>query len=327
MDDLIIEFFADCQAHMEGIEEALLRFEKEPASSSGLIDDIFRRAHSVKGNAGVLGVGSIHAEGQKFESFLEGIRQRKRATPEEMDNMFTGLDALRAVIAMEREARMGSGPKEKVGSEPKNHAPPPPPPPSAPQQPKSAPAAAPAPIPQPQPAKEAGPRMETLKPISAAPAQADAKTSGAAAPAMPESSTFLVFDLGDESYGIEIMKVREIILSDSFTPVPNTKPFVLGVMNLRDQIIPIFDLKKRLGIGDGGDERNIIIVEIGKVTTGLKVDEVTGIIAFEKSEITPARAFQGSVPTEFLFGMGNSGKGTIILLNTNDLCHPDELLY
>ncbi len=126
------------------------------------------------------------------------------------------------------------------------------------------------------------------------------------------------------------MKVREIILKEEITPVPNTNRFVLGVMNLRDQIIPVFNLKEKLNIEDYDksiDEKNIIVIEIQKTTTGLRVDEVTGIVTLTKEKISPANDFSGSIPTDFLRGIGQSDDETIILIDVNDLCDPEEKLF
>ena len=139
-----------------------------------------------------------------------------------------------------------------------------------------------------------------------------------------------MFGLAGETYGIDILSVREIITTEAITRVPNTKPFVEGVMNLRDQVIPIFDMKKRLDIrvnNSKTEEKNIIIVEVSKVSTGLKVDDVLGIIELKNSKITPPDTFQGSVPTEYMRGIGRTEDGAIILLEVTELCGQSELLY
>lgn len=331
MDELIGEFFLDTQTHIESIEEILLRFEREEDQEE-LIDDIFRRVHSIKGNAGVLGISPIHIEGQKFESFLEGVRERKTATPDELDTMFNGLDALKAVVA-EVKGEKAPGDTNK-SHESHEHV----------EQPQVE--NIPAPITAPPaikvsapPAAPTGSALKipviSMKPVEKPVAKSSAsdlsELFSKANRQMTKSDnvTFLTFDLAGERYGLEIMKVREIILKENSTPVPNTKHFVDGVMNLRDQVIPVFDLKKKLDIVDesGTEEKNIIIVEISKVTTGLKVDEVTGIVTFRASEITTPDKLRGSVSADYIYGMGNTENGTVILLNASDLCNPDELLY
>lgn len=144
-----------------------------------------------------------------------------------------------------------------------------------------------------------------------------------------ENVTFLVFSICGEQYGVEIMKVREIILMEPITPVPNTKGFVVGVMNLRDQVIPVFDLKRKLQVeGESEQEsRNIIVVEIEKTVTGLIVDDVNGIMAIPTARIEPPNLFEGSIEIDYLYGLGNTESGAIILLESNVLCSPKEVLF
>jgi purine-binding chemotaxis protein CheW len=314
MEELLEEFYTDTHAHIEAVEEGLLKLEKEPESAD-IIDDIFRRIHSVKGNAGVLGLSAIHAEGMKIETQLEAVRERKKVEPGETDQLLMALDALKEIIQLSRE---GAG---KTAANPAT------PPAKAPEVKPLAPQqktvttnpvpGVPSPPPSPVPlAAVAQPGPMDEKP------RADHASNG--------MKTFLTFTLGKEKYAVEIMDVREIILMEPVTPVPNTKHFVDGVMNLRDQIIPVFSLRKRLGMDDAREvetERNIVIVEIAKITTGLKVDEVTGIINIHTKDITPPDQFRGGIPTDFLLGIGDTPGGSIILLNSVDICDPDGLLY
>jgi len=315
-DSLMTEFFIDTQGHLENIEEDTLRLEKTP-SDQELIGDVFRRVHSIKGNAGIMGLGGIYTYGQEFESFLEGIRERKTATPGEIEKIFKYLDGLKAnmmalkgetpgPVGEERlEVQSGSAPDadeeesydyetEHVGSRQS--------------------------LQEPAPGISGGDIRQ-----AAAEAQEALKISG--------QLTVLTFQLGHEIYGVDIMRVKEIITYERVTRVPNTKWFVEGVMNLRDQVIPVFDLRKKLKIksanGDAGvsRDRSIIVVDISKVVTGLVVDDVTGIKVFEKAAITPPRAFEGKISAEYLSGVGQLDDGAVIILNVIDICDPVELLY
>lgn len=318
MQEIIDEFYADTQSHIESVEEIFLKLDKDPANAE-LIDNVFRSVHSVKGNAGVLGFSSIHAEGARLETLLEAVRERKSVNPGEMDALFAGLDALKESVHVARHGKTEAPEK-------------------APEPPKEVPAkAAPQPVPQVQkpsapvpPAPQAAPSAETAPQADTDPEPVADKPQNDPRP-VNDTRTFLTFTLGAEKYGLAIMDVREIILTDIVTPVPNTKGFVDGVMNLRDQIIPVFSLKRRLGMDDGessGDtERNIVIVEISKVITGLKVDDVTGIVNIHAKDITSPDRFLGGIPTDFLHGIGETPDGIIILLNSADICEPEGLLY
>jgi purine-binding chemotaxis protein CheW len=314
MKELIEEFYTDTQSHIESVEEIFLKLDKDPANAS-LIDEVFRSVHSVKGNAGVLGFSGIHAEGSKLETLLEAVRARKSVQPGEMDTLFAALDRLKESVQQVRH-----GNKDAAGNEAE-------PPVKTPEK------AVPQPIPDVQkPSAPVSPVPQAAPPAvrQAEPEPAAEKPEKVSPPAN-ETRTFLTFRLGEEKYGLAIMDVREIILVESVTPVPNTKGFVEGVMNLRDQIIPVFSLKRRLGMDDDEDlddtEKNIVVVEISKSATGLKVDEVTGIVNIHSKDITSPERFRGGIPTDYLYGIGDTPDGVIILLNSADICEPEGLLY
>ncbi len=324
-DSLLNEFFVDTQSHLDGVEVDALGLEKDSASKE-LIDDVFRRVHSIKGNAGMLGYTSVHECGQEFETFLDGVRDRGVATFEEIERIFNYLDNLKSVVD---ELRVEKG----FGSELA---------PTAEEVVESADVVDVAGEPETaDPAPAPGAPVGDIKPAPAPPPQGGApqvapvvkggkKGSAKAAPDV-EPVTYLTFELAGESYGIDIVKIREIISLEAITRVPNTKYYVEGVMNLRDQIIPVFNLKKKLDIAVdddiGGIEKNIVIVEIGKVATGLKVDEVTGIKALYPSMIASPDSFYGAIPTNYLSGVGHAEEGAIIILNAEDLCDPSETLF
>lgn len=313
-DDLLKEFLDDTQSHLEAIEDDVLRLEND-FSNRELIDDIFRRVHSIKGNAGMLGFSDIHENGQEFETFLDGVRERGSSAPEEVEAIFNSLDSLKSVVGDLRE-------QKGFGREPAPAA-------------EETVAAAPPPEPERRETEAVPPLPEPLAPSGEAPVKNHAvpgKAEAAAGRKEGNKITFLTFDLAGEKYGVDIMKVREIITTGTITRVPNTKSFVEGVMNLRDQVIPVFNLKARLDVDtsaqeDQSEEKNIIIVEISKLATGLKVDEVTGIKMFDTSRISSPDAFYGSIPSDYLYGIGQAEEGAVILLETNDLCDPSELLY
>ncbi len=316
-DSLLNEFFVDTQSHLEGIEEDALGLEKEP-SLKELIDDVFRRVHNIKGNAGMLGFTVIHICGQDFETFLDGVRERGVAREDEVEKIFDYLDSLKAVVNELRVEKGMASDTYPTSEEVPEPAPPGLLPPGGQEaRAQSDPEAAPP------------PSLSAPQPAAQKPAKTPELTSG---PDEEKLKTFLTFYLAGEHYGIDIVKVREIISMEAITRIPNTKPFVEGVINLRDQVIPVFNLKKKLCINlnndsDEGVEKNIIIVEISKVATGLKVDEVTGIKALRPSMISSPESLSGSIPTDYLDGVGQTEEGALILLDVEDLCDPTELLY
>jgi purine-binding chemotaxis protein CheW len=132
---------------------------------------------------------------------------------------------------------------------------------------------------------------------------------------------YLTFALGKEGYGIQILKVREIIGYMDITAVPRTPPHVKGVINLRGQVISIIDLREKfcMDAADRTDETCIIVVETPrggrKLCTGLIVDKVSEVLDIADANIEDAPALGGGVDEQFILGMGKIGQQVKILLD------------
>ncbi len=128
---------------------------------------------------------------------------------------------------------------------------------------------------------------------------------------MEKEGKYLTFALGSEEYGLEILKVREIIGYMEITAVPQTSEYVKGVINLRGQVIPVIDLRAKFNMNtiEITEESCIIVVEIlwdGRhYNTGIIVDHVSEVIDIASEDIEEAPQFGASVNTDFILGMGN----------------------
>lgn len=132
---------------------------------------------------------------------------------------------------------------------------------------------------------------------------------------------YLTFALAHEEYGLEILKVREIIGYMEITAVPQTPHHVKGVINLRGQVIPVIDLRAKFGMEttDVTEETCIIVVEIGqsgrRFSTGIIVDRVQEVLDINGQDIEEAPQFGSSVDTNFILGMGKIDDTVKILLD------------
>jgi purine-binding chemotaxis protein CheW len=132
---------------------------------------------------------------------------------------------------------------------------------------------------------------------------------------------YLTFALGSEEYGLEILKVREIIGYMDITAVPQTPSYVKGVINLRGQVIPVVDLRAKFGMETAKvtEETCIIVVEIHqdgrKFSTGIVVDHVQEVLDIDGENIEEAPQFGSSVNTDFILGIGKVGESVKILLD------------
>lgn len=142
---------------------------------------------------------------------------------------------------------------------------------------------------------------------------------------------YLTFALSCEEYGLEILKVREIIGYMNITAVPQTPVFVKGVINLRGQVIPVIDLRAKFGMktADVTDETCIIVVEITqnnrKYNTGIVVDHVQEVLDIAGENIEDAPQFGSSVNTDFILGMGKVGESVKILLDIDKVLSGADL--
>jgi purine-binding chemotaxis protein CheW len=142
---------------------------------------------------------------------------------------------------------------------------------------------------------------------------------------------YLTFRLADEEYGLEILKVREIIGMMAITSLPRTPPFVRGVINLRGKVIPVIDLRTKFGLDTTTDtaETCIIVVDvtaaIGTVQIGILVDSVEEVLDILGSDIEEPPKFGTNVDTAFILGMAKSKGAVKILLNIEKVLSSAEL--
>lgn len=128
---------------------------------------------------------------------------------------------------------------------------------------------------------------------------------------------YLTFGLAKESYGLEILKVREIIGLMAITAVPRTPGFVKGVINLRGKVIPVVDLRLKFGMAEAQhtEETCIIVVNVGQIEMGIIVDKVSEVLNIAGEDIEDPPAFGDQVNTDFILGMGKGGGQVTILLD------------
>ena len=142
---------------------------------------------------------------------------------------------------------------------------------------------------------------------------------------------YLTFALASEEYGLEILKVREIIGYMEITAVPQTPDHVKGVINLRGQVIPVVDLRAKFGMDtiDITEQTCIIVVEIAqdgrKFDTGIVVDHVQEVLDIAAESIEPAPQFGSTVNTDFILGMGKIGDSVKILLDIDKVLTSDDI--
>ena len=142
-----------------------------------------------------------------------------------------------------------------------------------------------------------------------------------------KAGKYLTFGLNDEQYGLEILKVREIIGLMDITSVPRTPDYVKGVINLRGSVIPIVDLRLKFGMPEAEptEQTCVIVVDVHGTEMGIIVDCVSEVLDIMGEQIEESPSFGASVNTDFILGMGKAGDKVTILLNICKVLSSEEV--
>jgi purine-binding chemotaxis protein CheW len=135
------------------------------------------------------------------------------------------------------------------------------------------------------------------------------------------------FLLDHEEYGVEVLKVREIIRMVTITHMPNTPPYVEGIINLRGKVIPIISMRNRFGLNDAEKDHQtrIMIMDAGGELVGFTVDAVSEVIRVSAGEIQPSPSVaSGGVDQEYIAGVINHGDRLLVLLNFDNMFTNEE---
>jgi purine-binding chemotaxis protein CheW len=145
---------------------------------------------------------------------------------------------------------------------------------------------------------------------------------------------YMTFKLAAEEYGLEILKVRDVIGLMEITRVPKTMEFIRGVINLRGKVIPVVDLRLKFGMEatELAEQTVIIVVQFAsgdrEMTMGILVDEVQEVLDIAAEGIEPPPDFgSGSIDTDFILGVGKSDKRVIFLLDIGRVLSSDEVRH
>ena len=141
------------------------------------------------------------------------------------------------------------------------------------------------------------------------------------------SSEFLAFSLGDEVYGIDILKVQEIRGYEPVTKIANTPSFIKGVINLRGVIVPIVDMRVKFHLADVDYNQFtvVIILNVCGRVIGMVVDGVSDVVALPPEQIHPAPEFGSSLDTQYLKGMASMEGRMVILVDIERLMSASDM--
>ena len=141
-------------------------------------------------------------------------------------------------------------------------------------------------------------------------------------------SRWVTFTLADEMYGIEVMQIREVLRSPEISPVPGSPSYVLGIINLRGNVVAIIDTRSRFGLSshEVDDNSRIIILEAKDYMVGFMVDAVSEVAELSSSGVEPAPDTGSHGSAKYISGLYNRADGLLILIDANKLLSDDELV-
>ncbi len=156
--------------------------------------------------------------------------------------------------------------------------------------------------------------------VSNTPNQANASLKSAA-------GEYLTFVLGEEEYGIEILKVQEIRGYDAVTPIANTPNFIKGVVNLRGKIVPIVDLRIKFNLGKVVyDEFTVVIIlNLSGRVVGIVVDGVSDVMALKDDQLREVPSLVTSIDTKYIVGLATVDQQMLILVDIEQLMTSQEM--
>ncbi len=137
---------------------------------------------------------------------------------------------------------------------------------------------------------------------------------------------WVTFRLDDEKYGIRVMQVQEVLRMTEIAPVPGAPDYVLGIINLRGNVVTVIDSRKRFGLAEAevDDSTRIVIIEADKHVVGILVDSVAEVVDLKTSEIDAAPNVGNDDSSKYIQGVSSKGKELLILVDVNKLLSDDE---
>lgn len=137
---------------------------------------------------------------------------------------------------------------------------------------------------------------------------------------------WVTFSLEDETYGIDVMRVQEVLPMSEIAPVPGAPPYVLGIINLRGNVVTVIDTRMRFGLPprETDNASRIVVIETGDQVAGILVDSVAEVINVRENEVDTAPNVGNEDSSRYIYGVVSRGEELLILVDVNKLLSRDE---
>ncbi|MFV8833627.1 chemotaxis protein CheW [Aquisalimonas sp.] len=137
---------------------------------------------------------------------------------------------------------------------------------------------------------------------------------------------WVTFSLADETYGIDVMRVQEVLPMSEIAPVPGAPRFVLGIINLRGNVVTVIDTRMRFGLEsrDADKASRIVVIETGDQVAGILVDSVAEVMNVREDEVDTAPNVGNEESSKYIYGVVSRGEELLILVDVNKLLSREE---
>lgn len=137
---------------------------------------------------------------------------------------------------------------------------------------------------------------------------------------------WVTFRLDNETYGINVMQVQEVLPMTEIAPVPGAPPYVMGIINLRGNVVTVIDTRMRFGLVQREPDQacRIVVIEAGDQVAGILVDSVAEVIEVKESEVDTAPSVGNEESARYIYGVVSRGNDLLILIDVNKMLTREE---
>lgn len=151
-------------------------------------------------------------------------------------------------------------------------------------------------------------------------------TASKPAAASTDSCSYVTFGLSEETYAIDVLQVQEVLKLTDIAPVPGVPDYILGIINLRGDVVTVIDGRRRMGLPDQAstDQSRIVIIDIDNQNVGILVDSVAEVVQIPTKNIDPAPAVGNDQSSRFILGVYSHTEGLTIIISLEKLLSDEE---
>ncbi|WP_017942254.1 MULTISPECIES: chemotaxis protein CheW [unclassified Thioalkalivibrio] len=144
--------------------------------------------------------------------------------------------------------------------------------------------------------------------------------------AKADTAPYVTFSLADETYAIDVLQVQEVLKVTEIAPVPGVPDYILGIINLRGNVVTVIDARRRMGLEDreSDEASRIVIIDVDNQNVGILVDSVSEVVRISPDSVEPAPEVGNDDSSRFIQGVTSTEEGLTILVDLNKLLSDEE---